>query len=135
MIAVQMSIYILREFMIQDGFVFFDSSNGKKMIFNHYSYCEYVKWNIVRFANRAYEEASDIVNNSFLADKIDDDYGVYFLTHEIPYHWAMLLVHGDMYWQKDIPYPEPCSNDDILNWERELSLKYNLKTNTLEDCS
>ena len=111
--------------MLQDGLIFYDSS--EKIIFNHYSFCEYVKWNIVKFSQKTYKEADEIVNKSNLSKGIKSIDEVYYFIHEITYHWAMLLVYGDMYWQNGIPYPEPCSIEEYIKWENEISEKYNLK--------
>ena len=111
--------------MVRDGLVFYDGN--KKIIFNQFSFCEYVKWNIVRFAGKTYEEADTIVNESNLAREAERAGEVYYLIHEIEYHWAMLLVYGNMYWLHGVPYPEPCSNEEYVIWESEISEKYNLK--------
>ena len=121
--------------MLQDGVIFFDEEFGKKMIFNQRSYCEYVKWNMVKYARFSYEEASDIVNGSHLSKKIESYRDVYAVTHELPYHWAMILAHGELYWHQGTPYPEPCEKEDIISWERELAQRYGLKLNEVEDYS
>ena len=120
--------------MIQDSVIFFNSNSNKKMIFNHYSYCEFVKWNMVKYANLTYEQASDKVNGSFLSNKIENEHDVYYLTRELPYHWAMILAHGELYWHRGIPYPEPCPIEDTKKWEQGLAQKYNLKMEDVEDC-
>ena len=121
--------------MVQDGLIFYDENSGKKMIFNQYSYCEYVKWNMVKYAHLTYQEANDIVNGSHLSKKIESYRDIYAITHELPYHWAMLLAHGELYWHKGIPYPEPCEKEDMIIWEKELSQKHNLKLNEIVDYS
>ena len=111
--------------MIRDGLIFYDGD--RKIIFNQYSFCEYIKWNIVKFADKTYEEADKLVNESKLAREAERVSEVYYLIHEIEYHWAMLLVYGNMYWLHGIPYPEPCSNEEYAIWESKISEKYNLK--------
>ncbi|MCP1223512.1 hypothetical protein [Sebaldella sp. S0638] len=111
--------------MVKDGIVFLDKN--EKIIFNQYSFCEYIKWNMVKFADKTYEEAGKIVNKSNLTGKVERITEVYCLIHEVPYHWAMLLIYGDMYWLNGIPYPEPCKNEEYTAWENEISEKYNLK--------
>jgi hypothetical protein len=111
--------------MIKDGLIFYDESD--KIIFNQYSFCEYVKWNIAKYADLTYAEADDIVSKSHLVKQVGTADDVYFLTHEIPYHWAMLLVYGAMYWTKGIPYPAPCSHGEYEKWMKEISTQFNLK--------
>ena len=80
-----------------------------------------------KFADKTYEEADKLVNESKLAREAERVSEVYYLIHEIEYHWAMLLVYGNMYWLHGVPYPEPCSNEEYVIWESEISEKYNLK--------
>lgn len=78
-----------------DGLQIEDKETG--VIFNHYSFCELVKHIMVNYGNIDYNLATEKLNNSYLtkAPRTINDVGL--ITHESEFHWAMLLVHGDMY--------------------------------------
>ena len=60
--------------MVRDGLVFKDE-NGQ-VIFNQYSFCELVKHLLVELVGISYEEASQIVDRSPLAEPVADAMGV-----------------------------------------------------------
>lgn len=112
---------------LKDGQVF-DDEDGSRVIFNQYSFCEWLKRIMVKYAGWTYENASDKVNNSPLfTSKAEDADDVFFLSHEIDYHWAMLLAHGDMYWLRGIPSDFNDFEDEYWEWEEEIKQKYGLK--------
>lgn len=87
--------------MLMDGIVFYDGQD--KVIFNQYSFCELIKYLLVEFVGISYEDASNQVDHSSLAEPISDVMEIYLLNHELPYYWAMCLYYGNCYWQKGIP--------------------------------
>ncbi len=110
---------------LNDGLQFEDNKTG--VIFNHFSFCEIIKHTMVKYGGLNYELANENVNNSHLIKipgKMED---VEFLTHELDYHWAMLLVHGDMYWTKGIPSDFNEFADDYFAWKNEITEKHHLK--------
>ncbi len=110
---------------LMDGLQFEDNETG--VIFNHFSYCEYIKHMMVKYGKINYFIASETVNDSFLAKKPRTINDITFLTHEVSFHWAMLLVHGDMYWARGIPSNVNEFKDDYLAWKTGIKKKYNLK--------
>jgi len=50
------------------------------------------------------------------------------LGHEEEYYWAMVISHGDRYFEKGFSYAAPDSYDE---WESKYIKDNNLKTNTL----
>ena len=84
--------------MVRDGLVFKDE-NGQ-VIFNQYSFCELVKHLLVELVGISYEEASQIVDRSPLAEPVADAMGVAMFSHDLPYYWAMFFYYGNGYWQK-----------------------------------
>ncbi len=50
------------------------------------------------------------------------------LGHEEEYYWAMVISHGDRYFEKGFSYAAPGSYDE---WESKYIKDNNLKTNAL----
>ena len=70
--------------MVRDGLVFKDE-NGQ-VIFNQYSFCELVKHLLVELMGISYEEASQTVERSPLAEPVADAMGVAIFSHDLPYY-------------------------------------------------
>ena len=84
--------------MVRDGIVFKDEDG--QVIFNQHSFCELVKHLLVELVGISYEEASQIVDRSPLAEPVADAMGVAMFSHDLPYYWAMFFYYGNGYWQK-----------------------------------
>lgn len=110
---------------LTDGLQFEDAESG--VIFNHFSFCELVKNIMVKYGNLDYNLATEKLNNSYLKKVPETINDVELITHELEFHWAMLLVHGDMYWTKGIPSDFNEFKDEYFSWETEIKRKYNLK--------
>ena len=87
--------------MIRDGIVLKDED--AQVTFNQRSFCELVKHLLVELVGISYEEASQIVERSPLAEPVADAMGVAIFSHDLPYYWAMFFYYGNGYWQKGIP--------------------------------
>ena len=112
--------------MVRDGLVFKDEDG--QVIFNQYSFCELVKRLLVELVGISYEEASQIVERSPLAEPVTDALGVAIFSHDLPYYWAMFFYYGNGYWlgDKGIPaQPEDMDAYEIL--ENRIMEKYHLK--------
>lgn len=110
---------------LMDGLQFDDDES--RIIFNHFSFCELVKFIMVKYGKIDYELAHEKLINSHLAKVPGTIKDVEFLTHELEFHWAMLLVHGDMYWTKGIHSDFNLFADEYFAWESEIMQKHNLK--------
>lgn len=108
-----------------DGLQFED--NETRVIFNHFSFCELVKNIMVKYGNLDYGLANEKLINSHLAKIPGTIEDVEFITHESEFHWAMLLVHGDMYWTKGIPSDTNEFHNEYFAWRTEIKRKYNLE--------
>ena len=75
--------------MVRDGLVFKDEDG--QVIFNQYSFCELVKHLLVELVGISYEDASQIVECSPLAEPVADALGAAVFSHELPYYWAMFF--------------------------------------------
>jgi hypothetical protein len=78
--------------MVRDGLVFKDEDG--QVIFNQYSFCELVKHLLVELVGISYEEASQIVERSPLAESVAGAMGVAIFSHALPYYWAMFFTMG-----------------------------------------
>ena len=78
--------------MVRDGLVFKDEDG--QVIFNQYSFCELVKHLLVELVGISYEEASQTVERSPLAEPVADAVGVAIFSHDRPYYWAMFFAMG-----------------------------------------
>lgn len=70
--------------MVRDGLVFKDEDG--QVIFNQHSFCELVKHLLVELVGISYEEASQIVERSPLAEPVADAMGVAIFSHDLPYY-------------------------------------------------
>ena len=70
--------------MVRDGLVFKDEDG--QVIFNQYSFCELVKHLLVELVGISYEDASQIVECSPLAEPVADALGAAVFSHELPYY-------------------------------------------------
>jgi len=108
-----------------DDLRFEDDEMG--VVFNHFSFCELVKHIMIKYGKIDYKLANKKLNESDLIKvpgSVDD---VVFLSHELEFHWAMLLVHGNMYWTKGIPCDYNEFKEEYSEWEKDIKRKYNLK--------
>ena len=110
--------------MVRDGLVFKDEDG--QVIFNQHSFCELVKHLLVELVGISYEEASQIVDRSPLAEPVADALGVAIFSHDLPYYWAMFFYYGNGYWQKGIP-AQPEDMDAYEALENKIMEKYDLK--------
>jgi len=110
---------------LTDGLQLEDDETG--VIFNHYSFCELVKHIMVNYGKIDYDLATEKLNDSYLIKEPRTIKDVEYITHELEFHWAMLLVHGDMYWTKGIPCNFNKFIDEYFAWATEIKQKYNLK--------
>ena len=81
---------------------------------------------LVELVGISYEEASQIVERSPLAEPVADALGVAIFSHDLPYYWAMFFYYGNGYWQKGIP-AQPEDMDAYEALENKIMEKYHLK--------
>ncbi|KOY84592.1 hypothetical protein AD998_20495 [bacterium 336/3] len=110
---------------LADGLQFGDVESG--VIFNHFSFCELIRNIMVKYGKLDRKLATEKLNNSYLTKAPRTINNVVLMTHELEFHWAMLLVHGHMYWTKGIPSDFNEFEEEYLAWESETRQKYKLK--------
>lgn len=80
--------------MVRDGLVFKDEDG--QVIFNQYSFCELVKHLLVELVGISYEDASQIVECSPLAEPVADALGAAVFSHELPYYMHFVRSLANM---------------------------------------
>jgi len=110
---------------LKDNLRFEDSSEG--VVFNHYSFCELIKYIMIEYGKVTYKEADQKLNSSFLIKEPESMNDVGFFSHELEFHWAMLVLHGEMYWLRDIPSDFNNFKEEYIAWEQYIMNKYDLK--------
>ena len=78
--------------MVRDGIVFKDEDG--QVIFNQHSFCELVKHLLVELVGISYEEASQTVERSPLAEPVADAMGVAMFSHDLPYYLSAKFRPG-----------------------------------------
>ena len=111
--------------MMRDGLVFKDEDG--QVIFNQYSFCELVKHLMVELVKISYEEASQIVECSPLAEPVADALGVAVFSHEPPYYWAMFFYYGNGYWWENGISAMPENMDAYEVLEKKIMERHHLK--------
>jgi len=111
--------------ILQDGHLFIDGD--EKIIFNHYSFCEIIKHIMVKYGSINIKVAQEKISQSYLYKLPSNPLSVALLSHELLYHWAMLLIHGEMYWLKGIASDYNNFEEEYMQWEQHTITKYQLK--------
>lgn len=109
--------------MLKDGIILRD--NDDRLVFNQYSFCELIKHLLSYYVSISYEEASEIVDHSHLAEPISSAMEAVLLAHEYPYYWAMSVYYGHMYWEKGIA-AQPEVMEVYYELEDDIIKKYRL---------
>ncbi len=109
-----------------DELKFTDTKTQENIVFNLYTFGELLKGCLQKYSNIPTKKANDLVETCKLFKApINTANDVYFFSHEHPYHWAMICLHGDMYWEKNqslLQIPE-----DYNSWEKDYINTNNLK--------
>jgi hypothetical protein len=82
---------------------------------------------MVKYGNLTYHHANEKLRESSLIKIPKSKLSIELIGHELEFHWAMLMTHGEMYWLKGIPSNFNEFRDEYLEWEIEIKQKFNLK--------
>ncbi len=120
----------IKKSTLKDGLVFINDDNpGESVIVNFYTFVSLVKGIMIAYGNKPEGEAESIINNSSMLTVPPQNYlEACLLGHEDEYYWAMVISHGDRYFEKGFSYAAPGSYDE---WESKYINDNNLKTNAL----
>lgn len=110
---------------LRDGIIYYNEE-GDFCVYNHYSACEWLKHLVVHYGGVTMEEATQLVENSDWMRMPESINEVAFITHEEQYHWAMLLVKGNMYWLKGYPSGIIDFKEEYIDWEEQIAKQYQL---------
>ncbi|MGO4762473.1 hypothetical protein AB4120_08020 [Cupriavidus sp. 2KB_3] len=114
------------ESKIVDGILIVDDNDPRRcVIFNFRTWVEIIKGLMVQYAGKTEKEAASILLNSPLVENALRSYmAVGLRAHELDYHWAMLLAHGEGYWRKGIDTEEP---DGYEEWDERYRKEHDLE--------
>ncbi|WP_263753779.1 hypothetical protein [Kosakonia cowanii] len=115
---------------LKDGLVFINDDNPvESVIVNLYTFVSLVKGIMIAYGNKSEDEAESIINNAPMLTAPPQNYlEACLLGHEEEYYWAMVISHGDRYFEKGFSYAALGSYDE---WESKYIKDNNLKTNAL----
>lgn len=100
---------------IVDGLVF-DDAGGGSVVFNYRTWVEMLCAVICAYAGKSRQESELLVASSAVVKNAAASHmSVVLCSHELEYHWAMLIAHGENYWAHGI---EPTEPDGYVEWER-----------------
>lgn len=119
---------------LRDGIVYEDPENQCYWIYNHYSYCEWLKHYMVHYAGLSWEKATEQLAQGRLSKTFatppEDLWDLFCITHELTYHNAMEIAKGYMYWQDGTPSSTVDFQEEHDTWYQETKEKYHLN----EEC-
>lgn len=120
----------IKKSTLKDGLVFINYDNPvESVIVNFYTFVSLVKGIMIAYGNKSEDEAESIINNAPMLTAPPQNYlEACLLGHEEEYYWAMVISHGDRYFEKGFSYSAPDSYDE---WESKYIKDNNLKTNAL----
>ncbi|WP_103184849.1 hypothetical protein [Pectobacterium odoriferum] len=102
---------------MRDNLIFRDDNTRGEVVFNYLSWVDVIIAVIFKYTEKSKEECSYLVRSSQLIKNAANSYmSVVLCSHEIEYHWAMLIAYGDLYWKNGVSQDEP---DGYWEWEWE----------------
>ena len=112
---------------LYDGIVYEDTENQCHWIYNHYSYCEWLKHYMMHYAGLSWEEATKkLAQNSLFATPPKNLDNLFCITHELTYHNAMEIAKRNMYWQDGTPSDTNDFEEEHDTWYKQTKEKYHL---------
>ena len=109
----------------KDNMIFTDNETGDRVIFHRKTWLYIIFGILTHYLRYTDDYAEKIINESFLCSKEELNFhSVGMLCHDEEYHWAMLSVHGDNYWNHGFNIELP---DDYYGWMDSYIKNNNLK--------
>ena len=94
-----------------------DRDPRESVVFNFRSWVAIIQAIMVKYAGKSEEEAKSLVLDSPLVEHALDGYmAIVVRSHELDYHFAMLLAHGEQYWQRGIDSDPP---EGFWAWDKQ----------------
>ncbi|TDT51582.1 hypothetical protein DFO53_4087 [Enterobacter sp. AG5470] len=116
---------------IIDGMVFVNDKNiNETVVFNFHTWVEMIKAILLKYTDKLESEMDCLIYNNPLIENACDNYmAVIVRCHETEYHWAMLIAHGEQYWNKGISTQEPAG---YFEWEKQFRDENKLAAESFE---
>lgn len=108
---------------IVDGLVFDDADEGA-VVFNYRTWVEVLRAVMCTYAGKSPQESDLLVAASPLVKNAAASHmSVVLCSHELEYHWAMWIVHGENYWARGVSPTEPVG---YFEWEQAYRARHGL---------
>lgn len=111
---------------IVDGILVINERDStESVVFNFHTWFSIIKAIMIKYAAKSEGEADSTLMNSWLVEAALDDYmAIVVRAHDLDYHWAMVLAHGECYWWRGIDSREP---EGFWEWEEQYRKDHNLE--------
>ncbi|WP_454757550.1 hypothetical protein [Cupriavidus campinensis] len=116
----------MEESRIADGIVIVNDRDARRsVVFNFRTWVAIIQAIMVKYGGLNEDEAKSILfASSLVEDALDGYMDVTLRAHELDYHWAMLLSHGEQYWRRGIDSAPP---EDFGAWEKQYKKEHKLE--------
>lgn len=102
----------------------------ERLVFNFHTWLEVIKAILVHYAGKSESEAESLLFSSALVNNALGSYmAAVVRAHELEYHWAMELAHGEQYWQRGVSAEEP---DGYFDWDEQYRKDHGLAEESFE---
>ncbi|WP_324021344.1 hypothetical protein GC090_08240 [Pantoea sp. JZ29] len=115
---------------IKDGLKYVSENNSNETVtVNFYSWVNLIKGIMIFYGMKTEDEAQSIIDDNPLFNNPPHDYfEACLLGHDDEYYWAMVMSHGDRYFEKGFSRVAP---DDYYEWESNYLKEHGLASETL----
>lgn len=109
---------------VKDELNFTNSQTGEKIIFHRRTWLCSIFGILTHYLRYKNEYAKKLIDEAKLcSDQSLDFHSVAMLCHEEEYHWAMIIAHGEYYWNKGFNIELPDNYDEWLdNYRKTFNL-------------
>ena len=112
---------------MENDFIFIDKTdNNKKKVFHRKLFYKYIRELIIKFFNVKLE--NNEINQRFIGylNNLKEAGDVYFLMHEMPYHWALSIIQNTIEVDESIMYSQERKEEE-LDFCRKFLKEHNIK--------
>ncbi len=101
-----------------DGISLVDADSGETVVFHQGSWLAVIAAIIVKYAHKRPDEAVALT-----AQPVASYAAAVLLSHELEFHGALVIAHGEMYWHRGI---SPALPPGYRNWEENYRREHRL---------
>lgn len=112
---------------IVDGIIFIDDVDSAKIIvFNFRRWVTVIQAIMVKYGGKSEGEAEALIMDDpwLVKEALTNVWSAIVRAHDLEYHWAMILVHGEQYWHRGVSEVEP---EGLWEWEVQYAKDHSLK--------